>query len=111
MITQLVELSVFMMNHKTKLLTMKMSFYGDKTHFMSPCFWVCFSLKWVLPPPLQGEAKTPGYKGHPDKELGMLYGVQGLWDKMHSQRALQTVHMLEELLLLLNSHMLTKGVF
>jgi len=61
-ITQLVELSVFMMNHKTKLLTMKMSFYGDKTHFMSPCFWVCFSLKWVLPPHFKVRPRLLGIK-------------------------------------------------
>lgn len=40
-------------------------------------------------PPTPAKVRPgPGYKGHPDKELGMLYGVQGLWDRMHSHRAL-----------------------
>lgn len=49
-ITQLVELSVFMMNHKTKLLTLKMLFYGEKTHFMSPCFWGFFLIEMAPAP-------------------------------------------------------------
>ena len=56
----------------------------------------------------------PGFldiKSHPDKESGTLCGLQGLRDQMHSHRALQTIQILKELLFLLNSHMLSKGVF